>query len=94
MQAVPGAGLEYFNYKGTRSIVLIAMVDANYCIIYVDIGCNGRVSDGGVLRDSTLGRPMFGDDTSNAMIYLAKRLEMRVSPNFKNGRKLPNSDSG
>ena len=25
----------------------------------------GRVSDGGILRDSTLGKAMFGDDTSN-----------------------------
>ena len=65
MQAVPGAGSEYINYKGTQSIVLMAMVDANYRFVYVDIGCNGHVSDGGVLRDSTLGRAMFGDDTTN-----------------------------
>ena len=64
MQAVPGAGSEL----GTQSIVLMAMVDANYCIIYVDIGCNGRVSDGGVLHDSKLSRAMFGDDTSNVMM--------------------------
>ena len=68
MQAVLGAGSEYFNYKGTQSIVLMAMVDANSRIVYVDIGCNGRVSDGGVLRDSKLGRAMFGDDTSNVMM--------------------------
>ena len=67
MQAVPGAGSEYFNYKGTQSIVLMAMVDANYRFIYVKIGCNGRVSDGGVLHDSTLGRAMFGDDSSNVI---------------------------
>ena len=69
MQAVPGAGLEYFTYKGTQSIVLMAMVDANNHFIYVDIGCNGRVSDGGVLRDSTIGRAMFGDDT-NVMMHV------------------------
>ena len=40
MQAVPGAESEYVNYKGTQSIVLMAMVDVIYHFIYVDIGCN------------------------------------------------------
>ena len=37
------------------------------CFVYVDKGGNGRVSDGGVSSDSTLGRAMFADDT-NAMM--------------------------
>ena len=64
MQAVSGAGSQFYNYKGTQSIALMAMVDANYRFTYIDIGCNGRVSDeggGGVLRDSTLGTTLFGD---------------------------------
>ena len=48
----------------------MAMVDANYRFIYVDTGCNGRVSDGGVLHESPLGRAMFGDDTSNVMMHV------------------------
>lgn len=40
----PGSGSEFFNYKNTFSIVLMALVDADYKFIYCDIGCNGRVS--------------------------------------------------
>ncbi|KAL4720866.1 hypothetical protein ACJJTC_016547 [Scirpophaga incertulas] len=54
LQAPFNSGTEYFNYKSTYSIVLFAMVDANYNILFADAGCQGRISDGGVFKNSKL----------------------------------------
>lgn len=54
IQAPPASGSEFYNYKGFFSIVLMAVVDANYKIIYINIGCQGRISDGGVFHNSML----------------------------------------
>ena len=34
--------------------MLLAIVDADYKFIYVDIGCNGKISDGGIFYNCNL----------------------------------------
>ena len=48
------SGSYYFNYKDKLSIVLPALVDADYKFTYIDTGSNGRIRDGGVYRNATL----------------------------------------
>ena len=47
-------GSKFFNYKHFFSVRLVALVDANYKFIYVDIGAAGRAGDAGVYGESTL----------------------------------------
>lgn len=54
LQAPINSGSEFFNYKSSFSIVLFALVDADYNFLFVDVGCQGRISDGGVFKNSEL----------------------------------------
>lgn len=46
------SGSYYFNYKGHHSLILMAIVNAKYQFMYIDVGMNDRMSDGGVLQNT------------------------------------------
>ena len=48
------SGSYFYNYKHFNSIVLLALVDANFKFLCVDVGRNGRSYDGSVFANSTL----------------------------------------
>ncbi|XP_045490097.1 uncharacterized protein LOC123690556 [Pieris rapae] len=54
IESPPHSVTEYYNNKKTFSIVLLALLDSNYKFIFVDIGSQGRISDGGVFNNSLL----------------------------------------
>lgn len=56
IEAPPNSGSLHFNYKHSFSVVLLAMVDADYKFLYIDVGAYGKQSDGGVFADSSLGK--------------------------------------
>ena len=54
LQCPRNSASEYFNYKNAFSIVLFVLVDANYNFMFVDAGCQGRISDSGVFTNTEL----------------------------------------
>ena len=50
------AGSHYYNYKRYYSIVLLALVDADYKFLFVDVGAVGSEGDAGIFAHSRLSR--------------------------------------
>lgn len=70
-------GSVFYNYKGTHSIVLMGVANAEYKLIYVDVGRNGRFSDGGVFNRCTFGRLL---DSNQLHLPPPKALPGREKP--------------
>lgn len=56
------SGSIYFNYKHFFSIVLMAVVDANYEFLYCDVGAEGQSADGGTWNACDLHKAMDNGD--------------------------------
>lgn len=58
------SGSMYYNYKGTHSVVLMALADAEYKFQYINVGSYGRISDGGVFNGCSLSNKLANDSLS------------------------------
>ena len=62
MKCPPRGGSKYYNYKHFNSIVLLALVDADYNFIWVDVGTNGPAGDAQIFNESELLETMESGD--------------------------------
>ena len=82
----PESGNLFHNYKGFYSINLMALVDSNYRIIYVDVGEYGSNTDGNVFKFSCFG--------SRFIDYKLDVLGLKRLPNFGQEGPLPHTIVG
>ena len=54
----PRSGSRYFNYKKFYSIVMLAVADANYKFLYMEVGAVGSECDAGIYAQSKLAELM------------------------------------
>ena len=64
MEQPSNSGSHYRNYKGSDSIILLAVVGPEYEFLYAEDGMNGRNSDGGAWAQSPL-KMALEDNTLN-----------------------------
>ena len=81
IQAPNNSGSMFYNYKGTFSVVLMALVDADYKFTHVDIGDYGSNSDGGIFKNSKFGQAFMDNELG--------LLGPKTLPNWSEGGVLP-----
>ena len=54
IQCPARAGSMYYNYKGYHSLILMALVDADYKFLWAEVGSNGSAGDAQVFNNSEL----------------------------------------
>ena len=72
-------GWNYYNHKHFHSIVLMTLLDANYKFLYVDIGCQGRLSNGAVYQNCSFYKFLTTDQLKIPTDSIAPTLKIKLS---------------
>lgn len=75
------SGSQYYNYKNFFSIVLLGLVDNDYCFSAIDVGAYGKSSDSNIFKNSILGHKL---EANKLRIPSSQRL-----PNDTYGEHMP-----
>lgn len=58
IQCPRNSGSTFYNYKGTYSTLMLALVDAKYRFLWISVGSAGKEGDAGIFASSDLGRSL------------------------------------
>lgn len=61
LQKPINSGSLFFNYKGFFSIVLLALVDADYCFTVINVGSYGANTDSNIFKNSVFGEKLHAN---------------------------------
>jgi hypothetical protein len=76
-----GSAYLFYNYKHFFSVLLTALVDADYCFIAIYVGEVGKSSDSILFKNSNIGKKLE---------WIQLRIPMsRPLPNDENGKCMP-----
>lgn len=75
-------GSMYYNYKGYSSVVLMAVADANYRFVYVDIGSYGKDCDSSVFKRSSLWKSIINNENELPTEKCINGIESAALPYF------------
>ena len=81
MRCPYNSGTEYYNYKGFYSILLFALVDADYQYVWIDVGTNGCCPDAQLFNRSDL-KACIEDGTIGFPAATALPVEDRLLPYY------------
>ena len=89
IQAPSNSGSLYYNYKGTFSIVLLAIVDANYCFQFIDVGACGRENDSGILKKTDFYRKLEENELGIPNLKILPSSKVHLPPFFIGDEAFP-----
>ena len=80
---LPGkTGSLYYNYRVLHSLVLLALVDSNFTLLYMDVGADGATSDVNITMNTLLKEALEDKQVTASSLISSSRMMHLLSRNI------------